>query len=197
MFSHFPYKSPLSESFQERFLGLVVAFILLSFLFVKLFGLPFSFSSEKVYTLYGDVEYVDGLRVGDPIFVSGVVVGKVDHLSLSSGFFAHLRLQLQKDKSFPADSFLQVKTAGLLGGKFIEIIPGVSGQYMRDGDSFDLGQSPIFLPDSLEVLGKIIKNKGKKVSYFDQLSVLLDKYAARGKLPAEIYRKWKEYKGNS
>ena len=78
---------------------------------------------EAGYRVYTHVESAAGLDKNSPVRIAGVEVGKVESIVLD-GTKAKVTLQLPLNVKIPAGSKVYVKSAGLLGEKYIEIVPG-------------------------------------------------------------------------
>lgn len=99
---------------------------------------------QKVYEVKVAFQQVDGLKEGAAVRVAGVDVGKVSKLSLTKeGVVAHLRLG--NTVQIPEGSRFSIRTAGLMGDKFVEITPNhQSGAYLEPGKTAK-GENPLDL----------------------------------------------------
>ena len=81
---------------------------------------------------------VSGLRVGADIEIAGVPVGNVSGIQLhrtDTDTLAIVTLRFNTDPQLSDDTMASVRTAGLIGDKFIEITPGGSSEILGAGDS--------------------------------------------------------------
>jgi len=78
---------------------------------------------EAGYRVYAHVESAAGLDKNSPVRIAGVEVGKVESIVLD-GAKAKVTFHLPMNVKIPAGSKVFVKSAGLLGEKYIEIAPG-------------------------------------------------------------------------
>ena len=72
---------------------------------------------------------VQGLRVGAPVWLSGVVVGSVGDISFASPLISDrivvtLNIETSAARRLGPDAHVTIKTRGLLGEKYIDILPG-------------------------------------------------------------------------
>ena len=75
--------------------------------------------------------------MGTDVRLAGVKVGTVSNLALNlQTYRAEAAFAIENEIDIPDDSALTVSSEGLLGGNFIEIIPGASYEYMQPGDEF-------------------------------------------------------------
>jgi phospholipid/cholesterol/gamma-HCH transport system substrate-binding protein len=79
----------------------------------------------------------DGISAGTDVRMAGVKIGTVTALRLDpESFRAELTLSLRDDLNIPDDSGVAVSQEGLLGGSFVEVIPGGSDFAMKQGTEF-------------------------------------------------------------
>jgi phospholipid/cholesterol/gamma-HCH transport system substrate-binding protein len=73
---------------------------------------------------------VSGLRSGAIVEMAGVEIGQVNSISLDTDrFVADVELKVKKDV------IASIKTAGLIGDKYIKLSPGGSDVYLNPGDT--------------------------------------------------------------
>jgi phospholipid/cholesterol/gamma-HCH transport system substrate-binding protein len=78
---------------------------------------------------------VSGLKTGAQVEIAGVQVGQVDSIRLDpEDYVAFVRLKIQKDIVLTDDVIASVKTAGLIGDKYIKLAPGGSDEILGPGD---------------------------------------------------------------
>jgi phospholipid/cholesterol/gamma-HCH transport system substrate-binding protein len=102
---------------------------------------------EQNYRLTARFDNVGGLKVGAPVSIGGVTVGRVEAIDYDSKNYtavARLAIQSRYDK-IPDDSDVAIYTAGLLGGQYVGFTPGGSETYFKDGDRIELTQSAVVL----------------------------------------------------
>ena len=99
---------------------------------------------EVGYRVYTSVESAAGLDKNSPVRIAGVEVGKVEEIVLE-GMKAKVTLHLPLNVKIPLGSKAFVKSAGLLGEKYIEIAPAAgpevikaNGQVEEGGPSVDV-----------------------------------------------------------
>jgi phospholipid/cholesterol/gamma-HCH transport system substrate-binding protein len=85
---------------------------------------------EDGYRAYSYVESAAGLDKNSPVRIAGVEVGKVESIKLE-GMKAKVTMHLPFSVKLPAGSKVYVKSAGLLGEKFIEIVPGTGAEFVK------------------------------------------------------------------
>lgn len=114
--------------------------MLISIAFSALFIIIFFLGSfynifVKKKTIYATIENVNGLRRGAPVWLRGVEVGSVNDIHLSTKRIIITMAIIEKQSQFYQDTKFQIRTMGLLGDKFIELMPGSNNRMfdpMRD-----------------------------------------------------------------
>ena len=83
--------------------------------------------SSSSYPISASFRSAEGISVGTDIRLAGVKIGTISDLKLNSETYrAESILSVRNDVRIPDDSALTVASEGLLGGSFIEVIPGAS-----------------------------------------------------------------------
>jgi len=98
------------------------------------------------YPLTASFRSVEGVTVGTDVRLAGVKVGTVTSLSLNpQTFFADAGIAVQKDVLLPDDSTILISSEGLLGGNFVELLPGGSLDNLGPGDEIEDTQGAVSL----------------------------------------------------
>ena len=84
------------------------------------------------YPVYADFPSVAGLKLGDPVEIAGVKVGRVEKMGLAEDR-ARLQLRLEDDVKLQEDVIASVRARGLIGDKFVLITPGASDKIIPSG----------------------------------------------------------------
>ncbi|MXP64557.1 outer membrane lipid asymmetry maintenance protein MlaD [Roseomonas sp. M0104] len=113
-----------------------------------------SLSTNGGMTLTARFDRIDGLAPGADVRIGGVKVGSVLEQRLDPRtYLAVLRLSLQPGIELPTDSSAEITSEGLLGGKYVALVPGGAADMLRDGGTITITQSSV----SLEaLLGRFI-----------------------------------------
>ena len=89
------------------------------------------------YDLNASFRSAEGVSVGTDIRLAGVKVGSVSDLDLNPDTYrAEVTLRISDSYEIPEDSTAAVSSEGLLGGTFVEIIPGGSPFFLEPGGDF-------------------------------------------------------------
>lgn len=79
------------------------------------------------YQLTASFRSVEGVQVGTDVRLAGVKIGDVTELKLNPKTFrADAKFSVQNGIEIPEDSAISIASEGLLGGNFVEILPGGS-----------------------------------------------------------------------
>ena len=125
--------------------------------------------------------FVNGTKIGAPVRFAGVDAGQVKDLIFKQNPSAKttevwVSCWLKKDIKIPVDSNVWVETLGLLGEKYIEVIPGTDYvNVLAPGGSL-VGQEPIPMHQVTDSALNIADNLN------DMLSKIKNKEGSLGKL---------------
>ncbi len=144
-----------SNNMFEAVIGAVVLAVAAVFL-VFAFGMA-NVGAVRGYEVLARFDRVDGLNMGADVRLSGIKVGSIigQHLDPKT-FLAEVRMSIAPDVKLPADSSAQIISDGLLGSKFLAIIPGGDDAVIPPGGLITYTQSPIILEN---LIGQFLFNK--------------------------------------
>ena len=107
------------------------------------------------YVLTARFDQVDGLSIGNPVFVAGIQVGKVLKIELAPNTLKPLvTISVQRGLAIPTDSALLVMSDGVLGGKFLRIEAGSETEALKPGERFQTVQDSVIVE---QILQKIVQ----------------------------------------
>jgi phospholipid/cholesterol/gamma-HCH transport system substrate-binding protein len=105
---------------------------------------------DQHYYLDAQFESVTGLKVGSRVELAGVPIGKVEAIRLEpQRQMALVRLKIQGDVELTDDVIASVKTSGLIGDKYIKLLPGGSDVELQDGDMITETESALDLEEMI------------------------------------------------
>ena len=134
----------------EILMGAVVLVTAISFLIL---GLQSINTNQKdgynISLIFGSSA---GLKTGDSVKISGIDVGKIIKLDLDlDDYNAKIHINLSNEVKIPEDSSARITSSSLLGGNFLDIIPGSSETFLKPNDViYDTSDSVSFI----DMLGK-------------------------------------------
>ena len=141
----------------EILMGAVVLVTAIGFLFL---GLQSINTNQKdgynISLIFGSSA---GLKTGDSVKISGIDVGKIIKLDLDlDDYNAKIYINLSNEVKIPEDSSARITSSSLLGGNFLDIIPGSSETFLKPNDIiYDTSDSVSFI----DMLGKMIFSGNK------------------------------------
>lgn len=98
------------------------------------------------YPLTASFRSLEGVSVGTDVRLAGVKVGTVTDVVLNPETFrADTQVAVNKDIQIPDDSAIIISSEGLLGGNFVEIMPGGSPYFFGAGDEITDTQGAVSL----------------------------------------------------
>lgn len=133
---------------QETFVGIfvVIGLFAIAYMTVKLGNV--GFVGENSYSLYAKFRSVTGLRVGNPVNMLGLEVGRVESFKMDQeNQVAVVELKINNGIKVYDDAIASIKTEGLIGDKFISIDAGGSGDLLKNGDLITDTESPTDIMD--------------------------------------------------
>jgi len=113
------------------------------------------------YQLVAKYENIGSLKVGAPVSMAGVTVGRVDAISFDQTIYkavVKLRINPEFDR-IPDDSDASIMTAGLLGGQYIGVTAGGSDVFLQNGGQFTLVQDAFVLEKLINQLAATFLSK--------------------------------------
>lgn len=135
----------MSENRTEILVGGVVLAAALGFLVYAAQATGFSRATSG-YELTAAFRSVEGVKVGTDVRMAGVKIGSVTSLTLNpETFMAEARFSVRDGINLPDDSAVLVASEGLLGGYFIDILPGGSMETLKPGDEIEDTQGAVSL----------------------------------------------------
>jgi phospholipid/cholesterol/gamma-HCH transport system substrate-binding protein len=147
----------MARNLLETLLGAIVLIVAIVFL-------VFAYNSSQLretsgYELLARFDRIDGLDLGSDVRISGIKVGSVVDQELDPETYrASVRFTVRDDVELPTDSSAAIVSDGLLGGKYLALVPGGDLEMLGPGDEVTLTQSAINLED---LVGQFIFSQSK------------------------------------
>ncbi len=103
-------------------------------------------SGAASYPLSASFRSLEGVSVGSDVRLAGVKVGTVTEVILNPETYrADTVVSLEEGIVIPDDSAIIISSEGLLGGNFVEIVPGGSPFFYEAGATIDDTQGAVSL----------------------------------------------------
>jgi phospholipid/cholesterol/gamma-HCH transport system substrate-binding protein len=103
---------------------------------------------KDYYQVEAQFDSVTGLKVGANVEMAGVPIGKVETIELEAERqVARVKLKIQSSVVLTDDTIASVKTAGMIGDKYIKLSPGGSDLILKSGDTIIETESALDLEE--------------------------------------------------
>jgi len=107
-----------------------------------------SIFGDDSYSLYARFTTVSGLRVGNPVEMLGMEIGKVSQFKMDQEEqLAAVELKIKNGIMIYDDAIASIKTAGLIGDKYVSIDAGGGGDLLKQGDTIIETEAPADIGD--------------------------------------------------
>jgi len=133
---------------QETVVGVfvVIGLIAIAYMTVKLGNV--GFLGENSYSLYAKFNSVTGLRVGNPVNMLGLEIGRVESFKMDQeNQVAVVELKINEGIKIYDDAIASIKTEGLIGDRYVSIDAGGGGDLLENGDIIVDTESPTDIMD--------------------------------------------------
>ena len=135
----------------EILLGAIVLLTAIGFLTLGMQSINTQKDGYNILLIFGSTA---GLKNGDDVKISGINVGKITKLELNQeDYNAKINIIVNNNIKIPDDSSAKITSSSLLGGNFLDIIPGSSDQNLGPNDIIYDTTDPVSFTD---MLGKVI-----------------------------------------
>ena len=142
----------MQRNMLETMMGAIV--LLTAVAFVSLAYEVSNIHGTDGYELEAEFGATGGLSVGDDVRISGIKVGRISRQELDPvTYAARIVMSLDERIRIPADSSARITAASLLGGNYLELIPGADEDMMQPGEVIYDTRDPVSLTD---LLGKAV-----------------------------------------
>ena len=116
-------------------------------------------SSAGSYPLTASFRSLEGVSVGTDVRLAGVKIGSVNSVDLNTETFrADTVISVKDGIEIPDDSAITIASEGLLGGNFVEIVPGGSPFMFEPSSEIEDTQSAVSL---VSLLLKFVTGSGE------------------------------------
>jgi phospholipid/cholesterol/gamma-HCH transport system substrate-binding protein len=116
-----------------------------------------SVSASDGYGVYAHFDNIGGLKPRAPVKSAGVVVGRVEGITLDGQkFTARVTMRISNAYQFPKDTSASILTSGLLGEQYVALDAGGDTLNLKAGDEIKLTQSAMVLE---KLIGQFLYGK--------------------------------------
>lgn len=147
----------------KKTFGAILIYSFSIFVCVRFYSYFKELKKEHFYTLVADVKKTDELKEGGFVRFSGIDIGTISKLELMKNFTVKVYMQIDNNISIPDDSSIAIYTDGLMGDKYVAVLPGGSSDYMKNGDAFEYAQDSVNITEMIEMgLSQFFKDEKKE-----------------------------------
>lgn len=148
------------------FCGLVLLF----FFVLRVGDIQNSFSTYPVDIMF---DFVNGVKVGAPVRFAGVDIGEVKNIEfLYQEETARIRMgvSIRKGVRIPADSSVWINTLGLLGEKYVEVMPGKNFKEFIQPGARIKGNNPVAMQEFGEMAKELVQKLDNGLAQFQNFT---------------------------
>lgn len=147
----------MAENRLEILAGAVVLVVAGGFLAYAMAGRGLT-ADAGTYPLKASFRSVEGISAGTDVRLAGVKVGTITGLTLNpETYFADATVSIENAVKLPTDSAILISSEGLLGGNYIELVPGGAPDMLAAGDEIEDTQGSVSL---ISLLMKFVSSSG-------------------------------------
>jgi phospholipid/cholesterol/gamma-HCH transport system substrate-binding protein len=152
----------------EAKVGILVILSIIILFYMSFRVGKFGVFREGGYNLFVVFENANGLDPKTPVQLAGVEIGKVSRISLED-FKAKVTLAVKPGIRIPADSKIAIKSHGVLGDRYLEIIPGKETAYLAQGETIKMVVSTPDFDEIFTQVNVVAKSFGETMDQFKGL----------------------------
>jgi phospholipid/cholesterol/gamma-HCH transport system substrate-binding protein len=124
----------------------VIGLLCVGFMAVKLGKV--NLLGDDTYPLRARFTTISGLRVGNPVEMLGIEIGRVTGFDVDQkDQMAVVQLRIRKDIIIFNDAIASIKTTGLIGDKYISIDAGGAGEILKPDGTITETEASIEIGD--------------------------------------------------
>jgi phospholipid/cholesterol/gamma-HCH transport system substrate-binding protein len=132
---------------------LIVGVLLLSSIAVLVYASlhlgQMGFGQTEGYTVQAEFTNAGGLQDGAAIELAGVKIGRVTRVQLTDTYRARVTLSIKPTVVLKEDAKAAIKSAGLIGERYIEILPGTTANQIAPGGNIRNTEAPVDIQETI------------------------------------------------
>lgn len=151
----------MKKSSVEMAVGIfvVIGLVCVGYLTIKLGKMELM--GDNYYALYAKFDSAAGLKPGSNVEIAGVQVGQVESIKLDPVMqIANVKMKIENGIELSDDVIVSIKTAGLIGDKYITISSGGSDEILAPDSYIETTESALDIEDLISKY--VFGDKGKK-----------------------------------
>ena len=126
--------------------------------FVFAYNIGASKNIKNTYELTAKFQSIEGINVGSDVMIAGIKVGSVKEFTLNAqNFTATVKIDVNADLKLPTDTGAAIVSLGILGARYIQLIPGMEEIMLQNNGEIKYTQSALNFES---LIGKLIYSLG-------------------------------------
>lgn len=114
---------------------------------------------DSSFILYAPFNKTDGLMNGADVRVSGIKMGRVVEQTMNNHYQVRVKMAFFMPVELSSDSAAIIETDGLLGSKYLELIPGGDDKVLKSGDELIYTQDAVVLSELMNKVNDYMREK--------------------------------------
>lgn len=163
--------------------GLTVIVALILLIWILGWAKNFSLNANRVWVKV-QFRNVAGLEIGDNVTVNGVRKGFVNEIKMKNDFVL-VDLSLEPDVDLRSDAIFSVMMLDLMGGKKVEILPGIAPDKINLKQT-QVGTFSADVPSVMTMIGKLENELPMMLKQVNQSLTSLNEYLADKNLQSDV-----------
>lgn len=144
----------MNKNIIETVVGFIVIAIAVGFIIIAYQSGNIDARKLDGYNILAQFDRADGIGIGADVRLSGLKIGSVTKMIINpKNYDAEVTLKIDKNYKIPQDSSAEIIGNGLLGDKYVAIVPGAESVYLSNNQKIEFTQSSISLES---LIGKFI-----------------------------------------
>ena len=127
-----------------------------------------TFRGRYIITTF--VPNAGGIRRSDPVQMRGVNIGRVQRFKMAPQGVA-IRLEIEGEYDVPADSHVELRSSGLMGGIVADIVPGESTKSLKNGDTIPGKSEEGMMDQTNRIAGQVETVLGRVDTLLDKSTI--------------------------
>ena len=149
----------IEKQHTEILIGIFILVGIIAITFLALRMGDFGLLNNTQYIIKAEFTSASGLKKGAHVEMAGVSVGKVKNIIFNpETYLAEVYIAIENNIKVPEDSTASIRTAGIIGDKFLKVSPGGSETIIEKNMSIVETEPSINLE---ELISKYIFESGK------------------------------------
>lgn len=172
------------KSENKEIIAGVVLVLLLSVCFLFAHAKAVHNKKDSAFVLYASFNQSDGLMNGADVRIAGIKVGKVVDQVLNNNYQVQVKMEFLKPIEISTDSSVLIETDGLLGSKYLEVVPGAEEDFCSSGDELEYTQDALVLTQLMDKVNAYMREKKAKEK--EALKAQEEQIEAKSKTNSEL-----------